>query len=408
MTEKFAARKVLILSASAGAGHVRAAEAMLEQCRLHPLVGEVQHWDMLHYTTAIFRHLYSQVYLDLINKAPKMLGWIYDKTDTPWKNEKLRLAFEKFNAGPFLRAATAFKPDVIICTHFTPAVLVAWLYEKGKIPVKPAIVVTDFDCHAMWLARSYLHYFVALEETRQHLMALGIASDAVSVSGIPVMASFARPLERGAARQGLSLDTRLFTVLVSAGGFGVGPVELLIGQLLSIKVPVQIVVIAGRSEALKSKLDRMVRDIGHAGPVRLHAVGFTNRMDEYMAAADILLGKPGGLTTSEAMARHLPMCIVNPIPGQEERNSDHLLELGMAIRCNNLPALGWKLESLMGNPAKLQAMQRATDYLCRPNAAEDIVRKLLDAPPVAGPEEAGPRRLRQGVGGRKARKALLS
>ena len=406
MKENSPARKVLILSASAGAGHVRAAEALLEQCRLHPLVGEVQHWDMLHYTTTLFRHLYSQVYLDLINKAPKMLGWIYDKTDTPWKNEKFRLAFEKVNAGPFLRAATSFKPDLIICTHFTPAVLVAWLYEKGKIPVKPAIVVTDFDCHAMWLARSYLHYFVALEETRRHLMALGIASDAVSGSGIPVMAPFTRPLHRAAARQGLALDARLFTVLVSAGGFGVGPVELLIRQLLTIKVPVQIVVIAGRSEALKAKLDRMVRDLGHAGPVRLHAVGFTNRMDEYMAAADILLGKPGGLTTSEAMARHLPMCIVNPIPGQEERNSDHLLELGMAIRCNNLPALAWKLESLMSNPARLQTMQRATGYLCRPNAAEDIVRKLLDAPWTPMPAED--RRRRQSVVARKARKALPS
>ena len=373
-------RKMLILSASAGAGHVRAAEALLKVCASHPQIGEVQHWDMLKYTTKIFRHLYSQVYLDLINHAPKMLGWIYDTMDTPWRNEKMRLAFEKFNAQPFLKAVTGFEPDIIMCTHFTPAALVGWLHAAGKLTVKPAIAVTDFDCHAMWLTHSYLHYFVALEETRVHMSRLGIGVDSITVSGIPIDPAFAAPLEKSVARLKLHLQPDVFTILVSAGGYGVGPVTDLIEELLRIQRRVQLVVIAGRSIELKDELDELAAHQRNGG-ITLVPVGFTNEMALYMAAADVLIGKPGGLTTSEALARELPMCIVNPIPGQEERNSDHLLEQGAAIRCNNLPTLAWKLTQLFDNPEKLSAMRQAARRIAHPSSAADIIEHVLNLPP---------------------------
>ncbi len=373
-------RKVLILSASAGAGHVRAADALLQVCQNHPGVGEVQHWDMLKYTTRLFRHIYSQVYLDLINKAPRMLGWIYDTFDTPWRNEKMRMAFEKFNAGPFLRAAMAFKPDHIICTHFTPASLLGWLYEKGKITVKPGIVVTDYDCHAMWLNRTYQQYFVLLDETREFLVQLGIDPGRITMSGIPIDPVFMEHKPRNMVCGKLGLADNMFTILVSAGGYGVGPVEALLLELLKITRPVQLVVIAGRSEELKKHLDQLAAQKNRTSSARVVPVGFTPLMDEYMAAADILLGKPGGLTTSEAMARNLPLCIVNPIPGQEERNSAHLLELGVAIRSNNLPTLAYKIQKLIDDPARLERMRENTRQLAHPEAAQTIVNTIMNMP----------------------------
>lgn len=377
-----APRKVLILSASAGTGHVRAGDALYQACRNHPLISQVQHWDMLKYTTRIFRHLYSQVYLDLINRAPKMLGWIYDTTDTPWRNEKKRLAFEKFNARTFLRQTTKFQPDIIACTHFTPANLVAWLYDSGKIAVRPSIVVTDLDVHAMWLVRSYQQYFVALDETRELLIRLGIEPARITISGIPVDAGFGQPRSTSEARRLLRLQDQLFTILVSAGGYGVGPVEDIISELLRLRYPVQIIVIAGKSTVLKNKVDAIAAALPQQGAVHLISVGFTDRMHDYMAAADILLGKPGGLTTSEAMARHLPMCIMNPIPGQEERNSDHLLERGVAIRCNNLPTLAFKIQKLIDHPRTLMEMRAKAQMLARPDAAATIVEQLLACPPA--------------------------
>ncbi len=370
-------KRVLILSASAGAGHVRAADALLKEFQTHPQVECVEHWDVLKYSTKTFRYLYSQMYLDLVNSAPKVLGWMYDSTDTPWKGEKRRLAFEKFNTRPFLKAVQKFNPDLLVCTHFTPATLVGYLFENKKVAIEPAIVVTDLDCHAMWLTRIYQQYFVALDETRVYLGKLGIDPDKIMVSGIPIDPVFCEPKSQSAMRHKLGLHKDKFTLLVSAGGFGVGPVEGIIKELLTLKEPAQIVAIAGKSAELKGKLDELARH--HTGKVSLHPVGFTTQMDEYMAAADILLSKPGGLTTSEAMARGLPMCIVNPIPGQEERNSDHLLEAGVAIRCNNLPTLAYKVERLMGDPDRLAAMRKAAQRFGRAGAAEMIVQTLMES-----------------------------
>ena len=397
-------RKVLILSASAGTGHVRAADALLRVCQKHPGVGEVQHWDMLKYTTRLFRHIYSQVYLDLINKAPRMLGWIYDTFDTPWRNEKMRMAFEKFNAGPFLKAAMAFQPDHIICTHFTPASLLGWLYEKGRIPVKPAIVVTDYDCHAMWLNRTYQQYFVLLDETREFLVQLGIDPGRITMSGIPIDPVFMEIKSRAAVCRKLGLADDIFTILISAGGYGVGPVEALLTELLKITRPVQLVVIAGRSEELKQQIDQMAARQSRNSSARVIPVGFTSLMDEYMTAADLLLGKPGGLTTSEAMAKNLPLCIVNPIPGQEERNSAHLLELGVAIRSNNLPALAWKIQKIIDDPQRLARMRDNTRRLAHPEAAETIVNTVMNLPLNSEPDD--PPKGRSFFSGRWARSRM--
>jgi processive 1,2-diacylglycerol beta-glucosyltransferase len=149
--------------------------------------------------------------------------------------------------------------------------------------------------------------------------------------------------------------------------------------LLAIERPWQLVAIAGKSEKLKTRLEQVSKAAGRLpdGGNRLVAVGFTKEMDQYMAAADALIGKSGGLTTSEALARALPMILIEPIPGQEERNADHLLEAGAAIRCNNLPAAPWKIASLLENSAKLAAMKAAASSMARPAAARTIVEDAL-------------------------------
>jgi processive 1,2-diacylglycerol beta-glucosyltransferase len=183
--------------------------------------------------------------------------------------------------------------------------------------------------------------------------------------------------DKRSTRLAFGLNPDLPTILISAGGFGVGPVEILLAELLTMKLPAQVVAIAGKSEALKAKLDKLAKKTPPDAAVKIHPVGFTRQMDDYMAAADLLISKPGGMTTSEALARGLPMCVVNPIPGQEERNSDHLLEAGAAIKCNNLPTLSWKVERLLGDPARLECLRGKARALGKPFAGETIVRKLL-------------------------------
>ncbi len=368
--------KVLILSASAGAGHVRAAQALERAFQATGIVREVQHVDALQFTNKVFRTIYSKTYIDMVDRAPEVLGWLYDVLDSPWEKERRRLAWDKLNTRPFRKLLEREQPDLIVCTHFLPAEMVSWMKAKHRLACPQTIVVTDFDVHAMWLCHHYEHYFVALDETREHMVRLGIPESKVTATGIPIDPVFAEPKDKAAMRKKLGLAADRTTVLLSAGGFGVGPVEHIVTTLLDMEHPAQVVAICGRNAELKARLDKLA---GKSSARRgtLVPVGYTTAMDEYMSAADALVGKPGGLTTSEALAKGLLLVIVNPIPGQEERNSDHLLEEGAAIRCNNLPVLAFKIDRLLDDPARVARMTESVRRLARPNAAADVVRLSL-------------------------------
>ncbi len=370
--------KVLVLSASAGAGHLRAAQAVEKTIVESNAAREVRHVDALEYTNKLFRSLYSKAYIELVNAAPDVLGWLYDQLDKPWKNERRRLALDKLNARPFVKMLEEYQPDIAVCTHFLPAEIISWLKAKRRLRCPQAIVVTDLDVHAMWLCHHYEQYFVAMDETREHLVKLGIPAEKITVSGIPIDPVFARPRDKTAMRLKHNLDADRTTILISAGGFGVGPIEHLMTSLLHLRHTAQIVAICGRSEELRKRLERLAVRLPEECRVSIKVVGYTTEMDEYMAASDLVVGKPGGLTTSEALARGLLYVIVNPIPGQEERNSDHLLEEGAAIRCNNLPVLAYKIDRLLDDPGRMAEMRKNVQRIARPRAAYDIVHKLRE------------------------------
>jgi processive 1,2-diacylglycerol beta-glucosyltransferase len=370
--------KVLILSASAGAGHVRAAQALEKAFTLSGSAREVRHIDALDYTTKVFRHIYSKAYLDMVNKMPEAMGWLYDYLDKPWKNERRRLALDKLNTRPLVKLLEEYNPDIVVCTHFLPSEIMSWLKAKERIRCPQAIVVTDFDVHAMWLCRYYEQYFVALDETRVHMEKLGISESKLTVTGIPIDPVFETTKGKREMRMKHGLMSDRTTILVSAGGFGVGRIEDLCNCLSELQHPAQAVVLCGRNEELKKKLEAREAESASRGVVTIKGLGYTTLVDELMAASDILLGKPGGLTTSEALAKGLVFVIVNPIPGQEERNSDHLLEEGVAIRCNNLPALAYKIDRLLDDTARFSIMQANARRLGRPHSARDVVTKLLE------------------------------
>ena len=370
-------KKVLILSASVGAGHLRAADALEKAFIKLNAAEEVKNIDVLNYTNPLFRRLYGKAYLDMVNTMPEVLGWMYDSLDKPWQNEKRRLALDRLNTQPLIKLLKKEKPDIAVCTHFLPAEIISWLKAKEKISCPQAIVITDFDAHALWLCHHYEKYFVALEETKVHLEKLGIPADKITVSGIPIDPIFAETKDKTEMREKYGLDKDKTIVLVSAGGFGVGNIEHLLTALSEMKTPAQIVALCGRNEDLKAKLEKLAREKLNNQTVDFKLIGFTKAMDEYMSAADVIVGKPGGLTTSEALAKGLVFVVVNPIPGQEERNSDHLLEQGCAIKCNNLPTLAYKFDKLLSNKKRFLQMKENALSLASPKSAEHIVENLL-------------------------------
>ena len=370
-------KKVLILSAAVGAGHLRAAEALEKTFKLLNAAEEVKNFDVLDYTNPLFRRLYGKAYLDMVNTMPEVLGWMYDSLDKPWENERRRLMLDRLNTQQLVKLLKNEAPDMVVCTHFLPAEIISWLKAKGKVDFPQTIVVTDFDAHAMWLCHNYEQYFVALEETKVHLAKIGIPAEKITVTGIPIDPVFAEPKDKAAMREKFGLDKERLTIIVSAGGFGVGNVEHLLEALSDLETSAQIIAICGRNEELKTKLERLAEEKLNNERVTFLPIGFTREMDEYMSAADLIVGKPGGLTTSEALAKGLIFVVVNPIPGQEERNSDHLLEKGCAIKCNTLPVLAYKVDELVKDKARFTAMKENVRRFARPDAARAIIEKIL-------------------------------
>ncbi|NJL30610.1 MAG: glycosyltransferase [Phycisphaerales bacterium] len=370
--------KVHIYSATAGIGHVRAAQAIESAFQQHQPDTQVQHHDALAFTNRVFRKLYAQAYLEMVRLSPAMFGWLYDRTDKPWRSRRFIQAVNKINTRPLVRMISREQPDIVVCTHFLPVEILCRLKRRGLFHQPIVTVITDLDAHAFWLAPEVDHYCVALEETAKHLAMLGIHPSKISVTGIPIDQRFAEPCDRVSVLKEYELTTELPTLLISTGGFGVvGNVSRMLQMLLAMRHPVQMLIVCGKNARLKSLLEEQLTGQTPEVRRRIRVLGFTSDMHKLMAAADLLVGKPGGLTTSEALSRRLPMCVVNPIPGQEERNSDHLLEDGCAIRCNNLPTLGWKLDQLLDNPTRLQSMRKNVQRLAHPHAAHQVMKILV-------------------------------
>jgi processive 1,2-diacylglycerol beta-glucosyltransferase len=370
--------RVLLLSASSGAGHIRAAQA-LEQAFAARGDCAVEHIDAIKYVSKLFQNLYDKTYISMVRKAPDLMGVLYERTDQPWQHPRRRLALDRLNAQPMIRLLRRVQPDLCVATHFLPAEILAWLIAKEKLQAKNAIVVTDYDVHAMWLCRTVSRYYLAIPEAAEYLAGIGVPREILRVTGIPIDPLFATHLAHSTARSHLKLEPAAPVILLAAGGYGVGPVEQLVQDLLALQKPWQLVAIAGKAEKVKKRLDEIARSAGSlpSGHPRLVPVGFTAEMDQYMAAANLLVGKAGGLTTSEALARHLPMALIEPIPGQEFRNADHLLENGAAIRCNNLPAAAWKIAKLLDDRSRMDRMRQAAAQMARPTAAADIAEDAL-------------------------------
>jgi processive 1,2-diacylglycerol beta-glucosyltransferase len=369
--------KVLILSASSGFGHIQAARA-IEQAfaEMRPDV-KVQHIDILDYSTKILKAISSKTYIDMVNKSPRMLNWLTNVCNRPWKNEGLWAAFYKLNCLPLISKIKNYQPDLVVNTHFVPARIISSLNENKTLHTPQVIVVTDFDVHSNWLCRPVDHYFVALKQTGMQMEQLGVPSEKITVSGIPIHPNFAQHKDKALMRDKYNLKQDRTTVLISSGGFGVGPMEQLVTSLFHLKHAVQVIVICGKNERLKNRLESLIAQQTFDEQVSFKVVGYTTDMDEYMAAADILVGKAGGLTISEGLSRGLMMVIIGSLPVWEECNADILVKADAAIRCKDIPSLADQIDQLLDNPARQNLMLENARRLARPRATYDIVEKLF-------------------------------
>ena len=358
----------MILSAGVGSGHNSAAAAIELACSSRDDVDEVLVLDVLQESSALYRDLLGKGYFALVDAVPWLVDWGYDVSDQPFRRRGPIDPWTRANALPAVNEIRRFKPTAIICTHFLPAQLVAALLLRGVIDAKTAVVTTDYDFQGLWLTSAFHAFFVAREEGRVQLTALGLPPDRVAAVGIPIST-------RGVARPARAAD-RPPMLLISAGASGGDYAAAVVRQTMHVRSPFTATVVCGRNEQLRRRIEELVAAAGD----RYRVLGYTSTMPDLLQEADLFIGKPGGLSASECMSAGLPMVLVNPIPGQEGRNGDYLIEQGAAVRCNTPTTIGWKIDQVLREPGRLERMREAALRTGRPSAAADVLTGVLDGP----------------------------
>ncbi len=378
--------RILIISASIGGGHNAAARALEAACLEKGL--SVLVIDLLDYTTVPFRHFYRQAYFDLVRTAPDFVDWLGKRLDRrpsehKSRQAKLRSRLTRLISYHLPRLISRYQPDIVIHTHFLAAEILSsklapdlWQRRNKRRNILQAMVITDFYTHDFWMQPVIKHYYVAAEELAVHLQASGIDAERITVSGIPIDLSFSQLESKETARRKLNYTVDRDVILFMAGGMTGKTLRILLKQLRELRWPVSATVICGRSPELVEIASEEAE--AAEGPVSFDILGFSHTIATYMAAADILLGKPGGLTSSEALAAGLPFAIVQPYPLQEEANTSYLLEYGAGLRIDPLSVLNYKLRRFFGSEELRHRMQLAAGRLGKPQAARLIVSSLLD------------------------------
>ena len=370
--------RVAILHATAGSGHRAAAQAIATAIADQSPHATVREVDTLVFASRLYRNTYAASYNAMAARAPRLWGVLYHSWGLAPVHKgtaPVRLAVDRLNLRRLVRVTERECPDAIVCTHFLPVEALSHRRGRGHLNVPLFCVITDFVAHPFWAFPHVDRYFVANEEVAAQLAGHGVSYDRIEVTGIPVDPRFARPIGREAARDRLGLSHERPAVLVMGGGSGVGPLAELAASLARLPQRPQVIVICGTN----SRLQTQVASLEGAQRGWIRAVGFTQEVDLWLEACDLLVGKAGGLTCSEALVKGVPIVVFRPTPGQEVRNAEFLERHGAGIHADSVAQVEEVVGRWLADPAELARRRQSARSIGRPNAAESIAVQVLEA-----------------------------
>ena len=364
--------RILIITVTAGHGHNASARAMEE--RLKAEGADVAVLDMYKYISRILYSAVDKGYLFSVKHTPRQFGRTYSQAERRYIPRKV---LSLLNSNRFLakRLASFFEdysPRLIISTHVFASQVLDVLKEHGHLDIPLMGIITDYCIHPFWETVPRTEYIVTANEiTHYAARRRGIKPERLLPLGIPVSARFSQRVEQRDARLALKLDEDKTTILLMGGSMGYGDMLHNVREIDAMAHDYQLVCIAGRNERLYEQLKALKTNCP------LHVCGFTDHVDLYMDAADCIITKPGGLTVTESLAKNLPMILVSPIPGPEERNANFLVNAGAAVLVSKHFPISDAVYTVLGRPGRLALMREAIRQIALPNAAENISRVAL-------------------------------
>ena len=359
---------MLFLSASVGEGHTAAACAV-RSAVIEKMPGTAcEVVDSYRYASQVFHKVASNGYIGMVKMLPQLYKYIYDQAERATKVSAFKSWLHHYTAVNLRQYVADLAPDVVVCTHAFPCGVMAE-YKREYADAPPVVgIVTDFVVHPFWIHRNIDRYAVATPAMRHALIARGVAPERIGVTGIPIDGRFAGVQSKADARRAIGIDPQRTTLLLMGGGLGIGPLEKALERIDRLEHDVQTVVVVGKN----LRLEQRIADAARGMAKRVRVAGFVPNVFEYMRAADVLVSKPGGLTSSEALSAGLPIVMLRPLPGQEERNARYLQESGVGVRAQTSREVVDVLDRLLADRQRLARMSANARRLAKPHAAENV------------------------------------
>ena len=366
--------RILLLYASAGGGHKRAAQAMEAYFRVHLPGAEVRVEDALRHVGRAVNALCCDGYKFSAKHAPQIFGTLYRSTNRDTKFAALLPRVNGMLARKLLPLIEEFRPDVILDTYHFAGQMVSRLKEKGLVSAPLVNVVTDYGPHMAWLAPEVDAYVVAEDGLRDAFVRMGAPKEKIHTFGIPIFEAFYQEEDRASLLRGMNLSPELPTVLIMAGSFGVKNILRVYRDISTLGTAFQVIVITGKNKTLYEAFQKELPNSSKP----THLVEFTTEVQKYMHASDLLITKPGGLTVSEALASGLPMAVFDAIPGQEEDNAQFLQAHGMGVRLKSGASCAFMVRSLLQDPRRLADMRAACKAFDKSDCCQNILSLLQE------------------------------
>ncbi|MBU1913465.1 MAG: UDP-N-acetylglucosamine 2-epimerase [Candidatus Omnitrophica bacterium] len=369
-------KKVLLMYITSNSGHYRASLAIESALKtLSPGI-VTMNINGFAYTNPFFEKLINRTYMSVIRNNPKVWEYLYDNPKVLKSVQGMRNAIHKSNSKKLkILIEDEFKPDAVVCTQAFPCGMVADYKKYLGLTLPLFGVLTDHAPHSYWIFDHVDYYIVPSELSRNHFIKNGVSETRIRTFGIPIDPRFCISRGKEETRKNIGLDAGKKTVLIMGGSQGMGPVEKMVDALERIEADFQILAVCGINNRLQKVLTKRAKRYKK----KMLAFGLVENVDELMEASDVIITKPGGLTTSEALAKNLPMIIIHPIPGQETKNTDFLLQQGVALRAEDEEDVAVLMQELFSNSVKLDEMRRKANLTKKPNSATDIAQLILHA-----------------------------
>ncbi|MCR4443206.1 MAG: glycosyltransferase [Peptococcaceae bacterium] len=352
--------KVLIFSVSIGSGHDSVAKALAERLLEEVPGSTAEIVDTFQYINSVLHKVVFGSYIETLKFTPRVWGYLYEQAENGERLVDLGQILSKVLSTKLEHLLRNFNPDVILTSHAFPTGILSVLKERGQVKVPLAAAVTDFHVHSFWIHQGVDRYFLGAPDLAYNLLKHGIKAEKIKATGIPIRSQFGREFNIEEAKKQLGLDSQP-AVLVAGGGLGMGKIDSIARELLN-NASFHVVVVAGKNRRLYEALAGLDQP-------RLKVFGFVENMAEVIAACDLVISKPGGVTTAEVLAMRKPLVIYSSLPGQEDRNTDYLLNRGAAVKVRKLDMLVPEIMSLWSNPLRRRHMLEMTGQLGAPHAS---------------------------------------